>query len=91
VLAGRKRENRQNLPTFGPSPPPVRKQLAVLRSLPPGVQPSATTTRTRPKRMLSTMMMTRLKQHALQFPFKTARHLKNDVPWLSVLSKYMLD
>jgi hypothetical protein len=77
VPAGRKRENRLNRPKFGPPPPPVRKELAVLRKLPP----SATTT----------MTMTRLKQHALQFPFKTARQLKNDVPWLSALSKYMID
>jgi hypothetical protein len=86
VLVGRKRENRRNRPTFGP-PPPVRKQLAVLTSLPPGVPPSATTTRT----ATTTMTMTRLKQHALQFSFKTSRQLKNDVPWLSALSKYMID
>jgi Transposase len=64
----------------------VRKQLAALRKLSPEMPPSATKTRPRRTSKLSNVTLTRLKQHVLQFPFKTARQLKNDLPGLSELS-----
>jgi hypothetical protein len=64
---------------LGCHPDAVRKNVAVLRSLPPLMPTSAFKRRPGGHRKVSAIMKDRLRRHVLQHPFKRAKQLRRDV------------
>lgn len=75
---------------LGRHPASIRKQIAVIKLLPPNELPPPPKKRPGRKRLSNERMDNRLRHYVHQFPFKTAKELKKEVPgWESVSVRYI--
>jgi hypothetical protein len=71
-------------------PASIRKHIAVFKSLPPDKLPPPRTKRSGKKRLSNDRLDNRLRHYVHQFPFKTAKELKNEVPgWENMSVHYI--
>ncbi len=75
---------------LGRHPASIRKHIAVFKSLPPNELPPPPTKRSGKKRLSNDRLDNRLRHYVQQFPFKTAKELKNEVPgWENMSVRYI--
>jgi transposase len=65
---------------LGRHPASIRKHIAVFKSLPPDELPPPPIKRSGRKRLSNDRLDNRLRHYVQQFPFKTAKELRNEVP-----------
>jgi transposase len=71
---------------LGRHPAAVRKHIAAFKKLPPTTPPFSFKKRPGPKSKIDIRMKDRLRRYVSQFPFKTAKELKNEVGGWSNIS-----
>jgi transposase len=68
----------------------IRKHVAVIKTLPPTDLPPPPMKRSGRKKLSDDRLEKRLRQYVMQFPFKTAKELKNEVPgWENMTVRYI--